>query len=77
MEEANAPRGWEDEEELDYTIVSQRQAMNTPPGASTEHKLVAGKQLNNTLSLLKVEKQATISSFSDITRQLLRKQSFI
>ena len=38
MEEANAPRGWDDEEELDYTVVSQRQAMHTPPGASPEHK---------------------------------------
>ena len=25
MEEANTPRGWDDEEELDYTVVSQRQ----------------------------------------------------
>ena len=36
MEEVNAPRGWEDEEELDYTVLSQRQAEH--PGVSPERK---------------------------------------
>ena len=35
MEEANTPRGWDDEEELDYTMVSQRQAVQS--GASPDH----------------------------------------
>lgn len=35
-EEANAPRGWDDEEELDYTVLSQRQARH--PSASPERK---------------------------------------
>ena len=36
MEEVNAPRGWDDEEELDYTVLSQRQAEH--PGVSPERK---------------------------------------
>ena len=40
MEEANAPRGWDDEEELDYTAVSQRQGIQS--GASLDDNKAAG-----------------------------------
>ena len=42
MEEANAPRGWDDEEELDYTMVSQRQAMQLQSGASPDRDKSTG-----------------------------------
>ena len=34
MEEANTPRGWDDEAELDYMAVSQRQAQAEQTGGS-------------------------------------------
>ena len=34
MEEANTPRGWDDEAELDYLAVSQRQAQAEQTGGS-------------------------------------------
>ena len=42
MEEVNTPRGWDDEEELDYTIVSQRQAMQLQSGASPDRDKSTG-----------------------------------
>ena len=42
MEEANAPRGWDDEEELDYTMVSQRQASAMQSGASPDRDKSTG-----------------------------------
>lgn len=38
MEEANTPRGWEDEVELDYTMFSQRPAHPELPGVSPGSK---------------------------------------
>ena len=35
MEEANTPRGWDDQAELDYTVLSQRQTTQST-GASPE-----------------------------------------
>ena len=45
MEEANAPRGWDDEAELDYTMVSQRQASAMQSGASPDRDKLTGTSM--------------------------------
>ena len=57
MEEANTPRGWDDEEELDYTMVSQRQAMQLQSGASPDRDKSTGNlsAMHNNSNVLGVD----------------------